>query len=164
MAPLGAPVRTLICVEPALPDIETREDCERLVRAFYGRAMCDPVIGFIFTDVAELDLEPHVPVIASFWETVLLGAKTYRASAFDPHAALNQKVTLRAGHFERWLALWRDTVDELFAGERAIAAKAHAVRVAYAFHGRLQTMTPPSAPPADGLTVTRHGPPPPHER
>jgi len=156
---------TLIRVEPALPDIATRKDCERLVRAFYRRAMADPVIGFIFTDVAKLDLEAHVPVIASFWETVLLEAKTYSASAFDPHAALNEKVTLRAGHFERWLALWRDTVDELFAGERAVAAKAHAVRVAYAFHGRLQTMTPPSTPAdAAGLTVTQHGAPPSPER
>jgi len=151
-------------VDAALPDIETREDCERLVRAFYGRAMADPVIGFIFTDVAHLDLEAHAPVIASFWETVLLGAKSYRASAFDPHAALNEKVTLRAGHFERWLALWRDTVDELFAGERAVAAKAHAVRVAYAFHGRLQTMTPPAPGENAGLTVTHHGAQPSPER
>ncbi|MEO6496227.1 MAG: group III truncated hemoglobin [Solirubrobacteraceae bacterium] len=149
---------------PALHDIETREDCERLVRAFYRRAMADPVIGFIFTDVAKLDLEAHVPVIASFWETVLLEAKTYSASAFDPHAALNEKVTLRAGHFERWLALGRDTVDELVAGERAVAAKAHAVRVAYAFHGRLQTMAPSTPADAAGLTVTQHGAPPLPER
>ena len=30
------------------PDIQTREDCERLVRAFYGRALHDPLIGWIF--------------------------------------------------------------------------------------------------------------------
>src|SRR5262245_51753004 len=48
-------------------DIQTREDCERLVRAFYSRALTDPIIGFIFTDVAHLDVEAHVPVIASFW-------------------------------------------------------------------------------------------------
>ncbi len=136
-------------------DIEDRDDCERLVRAFYGRALEDPIIGFIFTDVAKLDLEAHVPVIASFWETVLLGVPTYRGGAFRPHAELHMKVPLRAGHFERWLVLWRATVDELFAGERAELAKAHALRVARAFHGRLQTMTPPSA---QGLSVTRHGP------
>ncbi|MCW2989624.1 MAG: group hemoglobin [Solirubrobacterales bacterium] len=141
----------------ALADIETRADCERLVRAFYGRAMTDPIIGFIFTDVAKLDLEAHVPEITSFWETVLLGAKTYDRSAFEPHAALHQKVTLRAGHFERWLALWGDTIDELFAGDRAVAAKAHAMRVAYAFHGRLQTLSPPPAPAAGSvLAVTHH--------
>jgi truncated hemoglobin YjbI len=101
----------------ALPDIETRADCETLVRAFYGRALTDPILGYIFTDVAQLDLEAHVPKIASFWETILLGAHSYSGGAFAPHAALNQKVTLFAGHFERWLWLWRMTVDELFAGE-----------------------------------------------
>jgi hypothetical protein len=54
-------------------------DCERLVRAFYGRALTDPTIGFIFTDVAHLDLEAHVPEITSFWETILLGAQLHLA-------------------------------------------------------------------------------------
>ena len=137
-------------------DIETREDVERLVRAFYGRALTDPIIGFIFTDVAQLDLEAHVPQITSFWETILLGAQSYRGGAFAPHAQLHFKVRLREGHFERWLYLWRETVDELFAGERAELAKAHALRVARAFLGRLNTMQVEA--PSGGLTITRHGP------
>ncbi|MET0600617.1 MAG: group III truncated hemoglobin, partial [Baekduia sp.] len=64
------------------PDIQTREDCERLVRTFYGRALTDPLIGWIFTDVAKLDLEEHVPTITSFWETMLLGARSYGGGAF----------------------------------------------------------------------------------
>jgi hemoglobin len=126
-------------------DIEDRADCERLVRAFYGRALTDPMIGWIFVDVARLDLEAHVPVIASFWETILLGAGSYRGGAFAPHAALHAKVPLRAGHFERWLVLWRGTVDELFAGPRAELAKAHAQRVAGAFHRRLHGLPDPGA-------------------
>ena len=141
------------------PDIESRADCERLVRAFYGRALADPVIGFIFVDVAKLDLEAHVPRITSFWETILLGAQSYGGGAFRPHAMINTKVMLRAGHFERWLYLWRTTVDELFAGQRAELAKSHADRVARAFHARLRMMA--TAPPSDELptlTITRHGP------
>ena len=92
----------------ALHDIETREDCERLVRAFYGRALEDPIIGWLFVDIAKLDLEEHVPQITSFWETILLGAQSYSGGAFRPHAALHMKARLRAGHFERWLALWRE--------------------------------------------------------
>jgi hemoglobin len=137
-------------------DIETRSDIERLVRAFYSKALTDPIIGFIFTDVAHLDLEAHVPQIASFWETILLGAQTYRGGAFRPHAALHFQVRLRSGHFERWLVLWRETVDELFAGERAELAKAHALRVARAFLGRLVAMAVVAA--WGGLTMTRHGP------
>jgi hemoglobin len=139
-------------------DIETRADCERLVRTFYGRALEDPVIGFLFVDVAKLDLEAHVPRITSFWETVLLGSQTYAGGAFRPHAELHMKAPLRRAHFEQWLRLWFTAVDELFSGERAELAKAHALRVATAFHGRLQTLPSAADVAAGGLTVTQHGP------
>lgn len=126
-----------------LRDIEDRADCERLVRAFYGKAMEDELIGWIFTDVAQLDLEEHVPVITSFWETVLLGDRSYYGSAFDVHARLHQKAGFKKAHFERWLILWCRTVDELFDGERAAAAKVHGLRVANAFHGRLASYPGP---------------------
>jgi hemoglobin len=139
-----------------VPDIETRDDVERLVRAFYGRALTDPIIGFIFTDVARLDLEAHVPEITAFWETILLGAQSYRGGAFRPHAALHLRVRLRRAHFDRWLVLWHETVDALFAGPRAELAKSHAVRVARAFHGRLEAMSVDA--PAGGIAITQHGP------
>jgi hemoglobin len=138
-------------------DIEDRADCERLVRAFYGRTLTDPVLGFIFNDVAHLDLEAHVPVITSFWETILLGAHTYAGGAFAKHADLHHKVPLRAGHFERWLFLWRMTVDELFAGPRADEAKSHANRVARAFHERLEGRVSDAAPTAaTGLAIATY--------
>jgi hemoglobin len=146
------------------PDIQTREDCERLVRAFYGRALTDPLIGWIFTDVAKLDLEEHVPTITSFWETMLLGARSYGGGAFAPHADLHfRSGGIRKPHFERWLILWRASVDELFVGDRAEEAKAHALRVGAAFHSRLQTLPTAEdveapAPPS-GLTITQHGAP-----
>lgn len=140
-----------------LPDIDTSDDCERLVRAFYERALIDPIIGWLFTDVAHMDLEAHIPRITAFWETILLGAGTYRGGAFRPHAALHERVPLQGGHFERWLWLWRATVDELFAGPRAQLAKTHAERVARAFHARLQG----EPEPADtvGYTVLQVVPP-----
>ena len=141
------------------------------MRRFYGRALVDPMIGWIFVDVAKLDLEAHVPRITSFWETVLLGARSYGGGAFAPHASLHARVGLRAGHFERWLELWRESVDELFVGERAALAKAHAERVAAAFQGRLGSCRGGAHGPgrnartsqqnggsAGALTVTLHGP------
>jgi hemoglobin len=148
-------------VPGALRDIEDRADVEAVVRAFYTRALTDPIIGWIFTDVAKLDVEAHVPVIASFWETMLLGGRSYSGGAFAPHAALHAQVGLRPGHFVRWLSLWSATVDERFAGERAELAKHHAERVAKAFLSRLEAMPSPHDPapaPPDGLTVTVHGP------
>jgi hemoglobin len=138
-------------------DITNRADCERLVRAFYGRAMSDAILGFLFVDVARLDLESHVPRITDFWETILLGAQRYSGGAFRPHAELNAKAPLRSGHFERWLHLWRTTVDELFTGPTAELAKAHADRVGRAFYQRVEAInSPPGAP--GRMLVTRHGP------
>ena len=37
-------------------DIENRQDIDELMLAFYKRAIADDLIGFIFTDVAKLDL------------------------------------------------------------------------------------------------------------
>lgn len=139
-----------------LPDIESRADCERLVRAFYGKAMEDDLIGWIFTDVAHLDLDEHVPVVTSFWETVLLGDRSYYGGAFGVHARLHEKAGLRKAHFERWLILWCRTVDELFDGERAAMAKVHGLRVANAFHGRLANYPGPETPAE--ATIQQMGP------
>ncbi len=124
----------------ARADIRTDADCEALVRGFYGRALRDPVIGFLFTDIAQLDLEAHITRITRFWATVLLGARSYGGGAFRPHLQLHTKAPLRRGHFERWLALWNATVDEMFSGVRAELAKAHADRVANAFVARLRAL------------------------
>jgi hemoglobin len=140
-------------------DIATREDCEALVRAFYGRALSDPIIGFIFVDVAKLDLDEHVPKVASFWETLLFGDQTYRGGAFAPHVDLHAKVGLQPGHFERWLALFYETLDEHFAGPRAEAAKVTAYRFANAFRSRLAHFpSPRDAAAPGGLQVTQHAP------
>ncbi len=141
-------------------DIEDRADCERLVRRFYGDALTDPLIGFLFIDVAKLDLEGHLPVVASFWATVLLGDGSYRGGAFAPHAALHTKAPLQSGHFDRWLTLWRAAVDADFAGPRAELAKAHAERVARAFQRRLAGHEPEPGSGDDGfLSVVEYGPP-----
>ena len=131
------------------PDITTRADCEQLVRAFYSRAFLDELLGPVFVDVAKLDLEAHVPVIASFWETILLGARTYRGGAFRPHVELHMQVALTREHFLRWLELWFATVEEHFEGPAAELAKSHANRVAGAFHQRLEQFDVPRAAPAD---------------
>ena len=52
-------------------DIENRADIDLLMCEFYVKAMADDLIGHIFTDVARLDLDRHLPIIGDFWETLL---------------------------------------------------------------------------------------------
>ncbi|MEO7538590.1 MAG: group III truncated hemoglobin [Pyrinomonadaceae bacterium] len=114
-------------------DIENRSDIDQLMNAFYSRALADDLIGFIFTDVAKLDLEHHLPVIGDFWETLLFQTGEYARHGRNPmrvHAALDLKTPLLPRHFERWLEIFTGTVDKSFEGERADHVKLRAAAIA----------------------------------
>lgn len=115
-------------------DIGSRDDIESLVREFYELALRDDVIGYIFTDVARLDLGKHLPVIADFWEMMLLGGESFPAkygrSPMSAHIDLNEREKLKAEHFDRWLELFGETVDGLFEGPTAELAKIRAAAIA----------------------------------
>ena len=119
-------------------DLRDRADIRELVEAFYRRAFADPLIGPIFTDVASMDLDHHLPIMCDFWETVLFRAGLYRRNALQLHLALNAAYPLQQEHFDRWLELWADNVDERFAGQKAELAKVQAVRIAGSMQRRLQ--------------------------
>lgn len=121
-----------------LDDLHDRADVARLVAEFYRRAFADPLLGHIFTDIAKMDLDHHLPIITDFWQTVLFRAGLYRRNALAMHVALNGRFPLTAEHFDRWLLLWTGTVDELFAGPKADLAKVQARRIAGSIHRRLQ--------------------------
>jgi hemoglobin len=109
-------------------DIENRLDIDALLQHFYSRALTDDLIGYIFT-IAKLDMEHHLPIIGDFWDSMLFGKKDYQLRGRNPmqvHIDLNQKTELNTEHFERWLKLWTETVDELFIGERADMIKMRA--------------------------------------
>lgn len=116
-----------------MADIETREDIDLLMERFYSKALSDEIIGYIFTDVAKLDLEHHLPVIGDFWETIVFQTGVYAKHGRNPlqvHGELNLKTPLELKHFKRWLALFDATVNESFAGERAEFMKLRARAIA----------------------------------
>ena len=99
---------------------------------FYARAMTDETIGYIF-EIAELDLEHHLPIIGDFWETLLFGTGNYQKHGRNPlqiHATLNEKTPLSFEHFERWLEIFSESVDETFIGEHADFIKIRAEMIA----------------------------------
>lgn len=138
-------------------DLRDRSDVARLVEAFYRRAFADELIGPIFTDVARMDLAHHLPIMCDFWETVLFRTGRYRRNALAVHLALNARFPLEAEHFERWLELWTQTVDERHEGERAELAKLQASRIAGSLLTRTRTRDarsdPARRPGREGLGV-----------
>jgi hemoglobin len=112
------------------PDITTRPDIENLMTSFYEKVKTDPVIGFFFTEVVKMDWPHHIPLIVDFWETILLDNPVYTKNAMEVHYALNRKSPLQKEHFDRWIQLFTETVDELYEGKTANLAKTRAKSIA----------------------------------
>lgn len=111
-------------------DIESRADLLLLVTRFYEKLLNDDSISYLFTDVAKIKLEHHLPVLVDFWDNILFGVDTYRKNAMQPHIDLHRKSPLAKQHFETWLRYFKETVDELFEGEKAFLAKEKALSIA----------------------------------
>jgi len=111
-------------------DVLQRSDIEDIVTRFYEVMLNDPIVGFIFTDVANIDLEQHRPIIINFWSDVVFREHNYSGNTLQKHLEVHQKIPLRAGHFTRWLFLFNKAVDERHAGENAQLMKSRAELVA----------------------------------
>ncbi len=111
-------------------DIQDRSDIILLVDRFYDRVRENPVIGPIFTEVAHLDFDKHLPVMYSFWASQLLGEQTYSGNPMTPHLKLATLTPMGEIQFIEWLRLFNQTVDDLFEGTRAEEAKTRAGNIA----------------------------------
>ena len=111
-------------------DIETRSDLLLLMQEFYKKLLADNSINYLFIDVAKIDLPNHLPVLVDFWDSILFQSDTYHKNAMQPHMALHQKSPLDKHHFETWLRYFKETVNELFAGDNAFIIKERATSIA----------------------------------
>jgi len=110
-------------------DIETIADIKLLVNSFYEKVKADPVIGYIFNEVAKVDWEKHLPVMYNFWENAIFYTGGYTGNPMETHKCLNRLTPLRPEHFEQWNKLFAGTVDDLFSGEKATLAKQRALSI-----------------------------------
>ncbi len=91
----------------AEPVVVSEADLRLLVRAFYDKALKDPLIGPVFArNVADWD--HHFDIVQNFWSRALLGTTRYTGSPFTPHLSLN----LKPEFFDRWIELFK-TMAEL---------------------------------------------------
>lgn len=100
------------------------------MRDFYGRLLNDPAISYVFTDVAKIDLEAHLPTIGDFWEQNLLHTGNYKNNVLQIHQHLNQVEKLSADLFEIWLTHFHTAIDANFSGENSEKAKTRALSIA----------------------------------
>src|SRR5438128_282832 len=114
--PSRRPRRRRSRIDRIMKDIENRQDIDDLLVAFYEVAMADATIGHHFDD---LDLAAHLPVIGNFWEKALFGRPVYFSNPMIVHQKIHASMPLKPEHFSRWVDIFVETVDRLFAGEMA---------------------------------------------
>jgi hemoglobin len=69
-----------------------------------------------------------------FWNTLIFAKQEYKGSPFAAHIDLPIKTT----HFDRWISLFEETLDELFEGEITEKTKLRANSIALVFQNKLQ--------------------------
>jgi hemoglobin len=125
-----------------MSDVCSRQDIALVVDTFYNKATQDETIGYLFEG---LDLLNHLPTIHDFWENILFRTGAYKGGMMYKHFALNARKPLEKKHFERWLGLFTQTVEEQFAGPNAELmkqfCKSQKYRLLFVNHRRVHLCT-----------------------
>ena len=114
-------------------DILKLDVVKHLVDSFYAKIREDKLLKEIFNSNIQDRWPQHLEKMYTFWQTVLLSEHTYYGSPFPPHA----KMPIDKEHFDRWLQLWFETIDENFTGEIADEAKWRASKMAEMFQFKI---------------------------
>jgi hemoglobin len=117
--------------------LDSPEAVRFLVDSFYDKVRVDPLIGPVFTDVAQVNWSNHLPKMYAFWESLILGNNAYNGHPFRPHLIVNQQHTLTIDHFERWLQLFSATLTENFMGDTAEQVRQRATQIALVWTNKL---------------------------
>lgn len=118
-------------------DLDSRAQIHDLVVAFYREVVMDEVLGPVFDEVAEVDWAAHIPKLIDFWCRVLLGQPGYDGLMLAKHQEVNDLERFRPELFDRWFALFVQTLDAGWSGPIAERARTHAARVGGSLSRRL---------------------------
>lgn len=110
-------------------DIDSRADVHDLVVEFYREIVFDEVLDPVFSEVAEVDWNEHIPKLVDYWCRILLNTGDYAGPIMEAHRELHAMDPIRSEHCDRWYGLWVRSVDASWAGPVADRAKSHAASV-----------------------------------
>jgi hemoglobin len=119
------PIRSYV----ALPNDDAEGVTEEMIRSvvieFYRRARRDVLLGPIFeAHIAEWP--EHLDRMTDFWSAALRKTGRYTGNPVESHRRVP---SLAAGHFDRWIILFEQTVRDLCPPREAEAFLARALRM-----------------------------------
>ena len=121
----------------ASSDLDRRSEIHDMVVAFYREVAFDPLLGPVFTEVAEVDWTTHIPTLIDYWCRVLLDQPGYDGRFLAAHARVHELDGFEPEHFDAWYDLFCETVDAAWAGPVVERAKGHAAHMAATLCRRL---------------------------
>lgn len=98
-----------------------------LVDRFYAKVREDAALGPVFNGAIH-DWPEHLDRLQAFWSSVMLTSGRYKGQPLPAH--FKHEAAITPALFERWLALWRETTEELMTPAAAAALQAKAGRIA----------------------------------
>lgn len=128
LSPIGLPMTNY------KHDITTEEDIKLMVDSFYEKVNQDELLSSVFNDFSKVDWNTHLPKMYRFWNTLIFGKASYKGNPFAAHVSLPVEKT----HFDRWLQLFEQNIDEHFVGEVAAHTKLRAKSIAHIFESKLK--------------------------
>ena len=113
-------------------DLDSAAEIAEMVRRFYADVTQDDLLGPMFNEVAGVDWSEHLPKLTAFWCRALLGEPGYQGNPFRAHQLVHAKRAFSPAHFERWLGLFHETLEDGWAGpnvQRALELAGNVARV-----------------------------------
>jgi hemoglobin len=103
----------------------TEKAIASLVDRFYAKVRRDPLIGPVFM-AAISDWDAHLATLRDFWSSVILTSGRYKGNPMAVHL----RHPIEPEFFDRWLALFGETADEVVGPETAGLFRAKAANIA----------------------------------
>lgn len=102
------------------------DQLKALVDVFYARVRTDPELGPIFNDAIG-DWPEHLEKLTAFWSSVMLTSGRYKGNPMMAHLKHIRRIT--PALFDRWLALWARTTNDVMSPVAAAALQEKAQRI-----------------------------------
>ena len=113
----------------------TRENIRTMVDRFYSKILKDELLADFFIEklgdeMISDEWQKHLNLLTDFWASILLDDNVYSGKPVKPHMHMKG---LKRESFERWLKLFFETVDKLYAKDAADTFKTHSQTIANNF-------------------------------
>ncbi len=114
-------------------DIENIDDIKTFVDDFYIKVRNDNLLAPVFA-ARITDWQPHLNKMYRFWNAALFQVREYVGNPMAKHSTL----PIDGSHFEQWINLFYETLDQYFEGSVTDEAKRRAMIMAHTFYQRIR--------------------------